>query len=132
MQVLEKILEEIIDELKEEGVIIDDEKGNRAVEIIRSHMDNDKDTNVPTDDGWIPVEERLPESKTHVLCCFENGAVDSLWQDWKESGFGGYFDDDFKPMEVVAWQPLPDPYKPKKDITVAGTEHVMSRFMKVE
>lgn len=36
--VLEKILEEIIDELKEEGIITDNERGNRAVEIIRSHM----------------------------------------------------------------------------------------------
>lgn len=29
-------------------------------------------------------------------------------------------------------QVLPEPYKPKKDITAAGTEHVMSRFMTVE
>ena len=79
-----------------------------VLKIIHSHM-GDEDN-----DGWIPVEERLPESKTHVLCCFENGAVDSLWQDWKESGFGGYFDDDFKQMEVAAWRPLPEPYKPKK------------------
>lgn len=91
-----------------------------------------KDTNVPSNNGWIPVEERLPESKTHVLCCFENGTVDALWQDWKDSGFGGYFDDDFKPMEVVAWRPLPEPYKPKKTIPVAGMDHIMSRFTKVE
>lgn len=128
MNVLEKILEEI-----EREAMTNKEIGRkqcegmaRAMNIIRSHMND-----IP-DDGWIPVGERVPESKTHVLCCFENGAVDSLWQDWKESGFGGYFDDDFKPMEVVAWQPLPDPYKPKKDITAAGTEHVVSRFMTVE
>lgn len=40
MNVLEKILEEIIDELKEEGIITDNERGNRAVEIICSHMDD--------------------------------------------------------------------------------------------
>ena len=39
MNVLEKILEEIIDELKEEGIIADDDRGHRAVEIIRSHID---------------------------------------------------------------------------------------------
>lgn len=38
MQELEKILEEIIDQLKEEGCIIDDAAGNRAEEIIRKHM----------------------------------------------------------------------------------------------
>lgn len=41
-----KILEEIIEELKAEGCIIDDAAGNRAEEIIRKHMN----------DGWIPVE----------------------------------------------------------------------------
>lgn len=33
---------------------------------------------------------------------------------------------------VIAWQPLPEPYKSKKDISAAGTEHIMSRFTKVE
>lgn len=82
--------------------------------------------------GWIPVEERLPEEGTEVLCCFENGTVQSLWQNWKNDGLGNYLDDDLMPTEVIAWQPLPKPYKPKKDISAAGTEHVMSRFMKVE
>ena len=39
MNVLEKILEEIIDELKEEGIIVDNERGHRAVNIIRSRTD---------------------------------------------------------------------------------------------
>lgn len=56
MNVLEKILEEIIDDLKEEGIIEDNERGHRVVEIIRSHMDEAKDTNVPSNDDWIPVE----------------------------------------------------------------------------
>ena len=30
------------------------------------------------DDGWIPVEERLPEEKTEILVCFKNGTVQSL------------------------------------------------------
>lgn len=132
MNVLEKILEEIEEKIKLAGrMMVEkpcdklDEIANDTAEafigayeecseIIRSHMDDGKDANIPTDDGWIPVEERLPESKTHVLCCFENGTVDALWQDWKDSGFGGYFNDDFKPMEVAAWRPLPEPYKPKK------------------
>ena len=51
MQELEKILEEIIEQLKAEGCIIDNDAGHRAVDIIRKH----------TNDGWIPVEERLPD-----------------------------------------------------------------------
>ena len=54
MQKLEKVLEEIIEQLKAEGCIIDDAAGNRAEEIIRNHMN----------DGWISVEERLPEEKS--------------------------------------------------------------------
>lgn len=46
---LEKILEEIIEQLKAEGCIIDNDAGNRAEEIIRKHMN----------DGWIPVLERI-------------------------------------------------------------------------
>ena len=61
--------------------------------------------------GWIPVEERLPEEKTEVLCCFEDGTVQTLWQDWKMDGFGDYLDDDLNPTQVIAWQPLPEPYK---------------------
>ena len=52
---LEKILEEIIEQLKAEGCIIDNDAGNRAEEIIRKHMN----------DGWIPCEERLPDNANH-------------------------------------------------------------------
>lgn len=53
---LEKILEEIIEQLKAEGCIIDNDAGNRAEEIIRKHMN----------DGWIPVEERLPNEEEFI------------------------------------------------------------------
>ncbi len=46
MSVLERILEEIIDELKEEGIIADNERGHRAVDIIRSHMDDLLDADI--------------------------------------------------------------------------------------
>lgn len=150
------VLEKIFEELEERGniqfssytkplIAVED-----VLEIIRSHMDEREvfefDFNrvksfdcqcgrhyVNTyDGGWISVDERLPEEGTEVLCCFENGTVQSLWQNWKNDGLGNYLDDDLMPTEVIAWQPLPKPYKPKKDISAVGTEHVMSRFMKVE
>lgn len=127
MNVLEKILEEM---LNYERVVKTDEdlEWNRAMyrcsEIIRSHM------NEAENDGWIPVEEGLPEEKTEVLCYFKNGTVQSLWQNWKNDGLGDYLDDDLIPTEVIAWKPLPEPYKPNKGNS--ATEHIMSRFMKVE
>ena len=108
MNVLEKILEEIE---KEQNSYEADHAWNYskgmeyAKEIIRSHMDEAKN------DDWISVDERLPEEKTEVLCCFEDGTVQTLWQDWKRYGFGDYLDDDLNPTQVIAWQPLPERYK---------------------
>lgn len=110
MNVLEKILEEI-----ENEAMTNKEIGRkqcegmaRAMNIIRSHMDDGKDTNVSVNDGWIPVSERLPEDGTYLctldgelcgidepftgMCGIENGK-------WDEEGC------------VIAWQPLPAPYK---------------------
>ena len=93
------------------------------------------DTNVGNKDGWIPVEERLPERKekkkqfgnkqkrTNVLVTLRNGIVKEMmyefetkefWEPgdenpiehWKED----VMDSDF---EVIAWQPLPKPYREK-------------------
>ena len=80
MQELEKILEEIIEQLKAEGCIIDNDAGHRAVDIIRKHMDNNnlcekcsrrkwyqigyKDGK---NDGWIPVVERMPEERDSMF-----------------------------------------------------------------
>lgn len=133
MNVLEKILKEIEERVnfrerlvkyeKRRGTVTDVCRNKGALEeldivaeIIRSHMDEAKDTNVPSNEGWISVEERLPEEKMEVLCCFENGTVQSLWQNWKNDGLGDYFDDDLIPTEVIAWQPLPEPYKPKEKV----------------
>lgn len=68
MQELEKILEEIEEATRQEDAPV--YCGNMEVdgyvrlsvveEIIRKHLSG-KGINVPTNDGWIPVEERLPE-----------------------------------------------------------------------
>ena len=81
------------------------------------------------DDDWIPVEDGLPEDERMVLVTYMTksgiSSVDRARFDgkyWRGSGFMG---------RVIAWRPLPEPYKSKKDISAAG-EHIMSRFMKVE
>lgn len=66
--------------------------------------------------GWIPVEERLPEEGTYVMCCFDDGAVDVLWQNWQEDkSLLFYADIDNEIRKAIAWQPLPEPYKGGKE-----------------
>lgn len=118
MQELEKILEEIIEQLKAEGCIIDDVAGNRAEEIIRKHMNN----------GWISVEDRLPEDDVDVLVTYadidDEEYADITTTTYGNAYLGGnkldfkewrspfeYFKSNYK---VTAWQYLPEPYRPER------------------
>lgn len=82
-----------------------------------------KDTNIPSNVGWIPVEERLPdrlnkESYDINLVTLENGEVcigvyrddKKEWWTRKKEGETLYT----TKHNVIAWQRLPEPYKPKK------------------
>ena len=68
---------------------------------------------------WIPVSERLPESKhedleypTVIVCCGD-GAVTlaCYYESTKEWGTGEYYDRIINP---VAWMPLPEPYRAER------------------
>ena len=80
---------------------------------IMDAFDEYVDSNEP---HWIPVTERLPESKEEdleyptVLICFENEEVmlGCFYESTKEWGTGEYFD---KKCDPIAWMPLPEPYK---------------------
>lgn len=90
-------------------------------------------------DGWIPVEEDLPKEINERYYPMLNvttsyGAVkwgfyrvrDKEWYIYSE------IHDEFieaKDKEIVAWQPLPEPYHPKE---TPAAEHIMSRFTRVE
>ena len=79
-----------------------------------------KDIIQPTGE-WIPVSERLPEEEDYRDCYgLPDGCV--LWQaDNGDIGFGWYYrstecwsdlnDNPIKTGKVIAWQPLPEPYK---------------------
>lgn len=120
MNVLEKILEEIIDDLKEEGIIEDNERGHRVVEIIRSHMDEAKDINVPSNDGWISVDERLPGEWQKVLVWYEYFRYGEYNRMFKTYGIGWQFDGHWSgdvsgtKARCIAWHPLPEPYRQKE------------------
>lgn len=145
MNVLEKILEEISEVEKEyvtgHKLLYALGATGMAIEIsriIHSHMDEAKDINVPSNVGWIPVEERLPDEKefqraycknyyaAEFIVMIENATIPTTLYFKNES----WFDEERNYYKVIAWRPLPKPYKPKKDIP--ATEHIMSRFTKVE
>ena len=131
MNVLEKILEEI----KEKCVELsknhwgDDErhliaKGIQAMyiqteKIIRSHMNDVTDTNIPSNDGWIPVEDGLPEEGGEVEVTIEEmadsagGMIYYTKTAWVQEERWVIKRNPYNPR-VIAWRPLPEPYKPKK------------------
>lgn len=74
------------------------------------------------DDGWIPVDERLPEEKKPVLVQWEKHDrylnvtltyLDVMWlEDEEDVAFETI--NGVPNGSVIAWQPLPEPYRPKE------------------
>ena len=115
MQELEKILKEIKEVLEENKVI--ELNGDCTVDrciidvalawdsikaIIHNHIN----------DGWIPVEERLPEESLNSVIG---------WDEYRErccfvQYYGGKWSlrADREPIKIIAWRPLPEPYSPER------------------
>ena len=135
MNVLEKILEEIEDvrkimkstvvtkcfrkECKNDDCTVC--VCERVMEIIRSHMDEVNDTNVPS--NWIPCSERLPNEEEFIKAYCRNiyavefivmikGATLPTTLYFKN---GSWTDMEGNYYNVVAWQPLPEPYRGGKE-----------------
>lgn len=126
MSILNKILEEIENESKlaneeirrcasENPLQFDEAKGyargvEYVAEIIRSHMD-DEDNN-----GWIPVEDGLPEKRTSCLVTVKYNGFMGMYGTWIKTGHLESDNDwlgDCMGGEVIAWRPLPESYKPE-------------------
>ena len=126
MQELEKILEEI-EQKKEKCLNVvkmeidpmeitihrEQYKGLcMAEESIRKHMN----------DGWISVEERLPEKYISVLVQWEkyDRSIDEtlIYLDvmWLEDEEDVVFEtiNGIPNGRVIAWRPLPEPYRPER------------------
>lgn len=78
---------------------------NKCMEILENHMN----------DGWIPVEERLPEEAgTYIINALDRKRNIVTFAKWRSTykqfdmtGARAYW-------KVIAWKPLPDPYRPER------------------
>ena len=131
MQELEKILEEIDQEKKNAALSIRHTTGYKAgqirmaeriEEIIRKHMN----------DGWIPVEERMPEvfGKYWATIRYDDGRIsEPIVVDFRgvrkkyvvDTPNGREYetwgiDSAFHGSRVIAWRPyyIPEPYRPER------------------
>ena len=77
---------------------------NKCMEIVKKHMN----------DGWIPVEERLPEYGKKVLAYGKSGKIDiaSLYSRDKHMWLVGSMCS--VAFDIVAWRTLPEPYRSER------------------
>lgn len=85
-----------------------------VVRVIIEFTKNDEN-------DWIPVKKKYPKSGTEVLCSFDDGSVETLWQNWGEDESGliyfelGDEEKDGGTKKAIAWKPLPEPYVGERD-----------------
>ena len=127
MQVLEKILEEIkqyTEDVYECDLddIVEYQRRNRedkctyivqgieeATEFIRSHMgDEDKDSWISVEDG-LPEEPKFMEEDSYIVQTENIITPFSAYWDGKE-----WTDVYGDTIDVIAWRPLPESYRPKE------------------
>ena len=107
MKGLEKILEEI-EQLVNMHYEDDSVKTTilRKLRGIRKHMN----------DGWIQVEDRLPE-KDGIYIATMDGEITGQEEPFvglAELENGLWVDDDIDYKCIIAWRPLPEPYRPER------------------
>ena len=123
MNVFEKILYRLEREIAGKPTPDEYNNGiNRAYSIVREVAEEfATDTNVGTN-GWIACSDQLPEidgnTSDIVLVCGSNGfQYMAFWCDDLKWRFCecGMAKNPILWTEIVAWQPLPEPYKESED-----------------
>lgn len=89
----------------DDGVIV------QAIHKMKKYLELANDKNVPSKNGWISVKKRLPEGK-EVIAQNKDGEMligyvyYSEEMEWYEC-----VSESMYLTNVIAWQPLPEPYK---------------------
>lgn len=117
MQDLENILEEIKEMLEDNKVIELNSDGTLDKCIIDVKLAWYCIKNIICkymNDGWIPVEERLPEVGEYVLGTNEYDEVMIYRYGWNSRHSRKMFFHECGAAAIItAWMPLPEPYRPK-------------------
>lgn len=104
-----------------------------AIEVIKANMPTsgyqmlrealDMAIEALKQECWIPVKERLPEPGLKTLAQWRMYLSDSLYMDiLKHTGKEWICEQGVPNGEVIAWMPLPDPYRPEKESDKRGTQ----------
>lgn len=79
------------------------------VNTLLNDLEQDKKEN-----GWIPVSERLPEKNKDVIATVKYSGFMGMYGRWLKTAFiddYGEWNGECIGGEVIAWMPLPEPYK---------------------
>ena len=82
---------------------------NEAIEIVKQETEQ-------YNNGWIPCSEKLPELRQDVLVTVKYTGFMGMHGYWIKTGHMEAENDwwgDCAGGDVIAWQPLPEPYQPK-------------------
>ena len=82
---------------------------NEAIEIVKQEAEQ-------YNNGWIPCNEKLPELRKDVLVTVKYTGFMGMHGYWIQTGHMEAENDwwgNCAGGEVIAWQPLPEPYQPK-------------------
>lgn len=88
-------------------------------------------------DGWIPIEESVPETGKYIMVSFENFTLPDIARyETDEQGNGAFYPgDEDKPyieygLVVNAWMPLQKPYREEEEAAVDETTKKPTREQK--
>lgn len=122
------MLKKILEEIRIDRADINTPPGGDADKIIRMcYKRVEKIINKHMNDGWIPCEERLPTKEEYLkddgrfILDDGNKRYQGLFDiyDGKfkfSKHISGINDELFEDECVIAWQPLPETYRPEKGV----------------
>ena len=86
---------------------------DRVIEALIEALSIVSEVEAEYGNGWIPCSERLSEKDAYCLVTYESGKIGIMeYLETSKWGWNGEFADN----RVIAWQPLPLPYQPQKEV----------------